>query len=79
MLCGMLCGDSSWESRLHLVEVNVRMYADWYIPNIIQEHVLPYAGFIDYNNLLAAIMPHDNAQVHVAEAVMPLYMSTPKR
>lgn len=42
------------------------MDVDWYIINIILEHVLPYAGFIgcNYNTF---VLKHQNGQAHVAE------------
>lgn len=63
----MLWGGISWESRTELVEVNLRMNADWYIRNIIEEHVLPYAGFIGYDNF---VLMHDNARAHAARTVI---------
>lgn len=63
----MLWGGISWESRTELVEVNLRMNADWYISNIIEEHVLPYVGFIGYDRF---VFMQDNARAHVARTVL---------
>lgn len=62
----MLWGGISWESRTELVEVNLRMNAEWYIANILKEHVLPYAGFIGYDNF---VLMHDNVRAHAAKIV----------
>ena len=40
----MLWGGISWEGRTELVKVVGRMTSDWYIENILQDHVLPYLG-----------------------------------
>lgn len=62
----MLWGGISWEGRTELVEVDLRMNADWYLLNIIEEHVLPYVGFIGYDRF---VLMQDNARPHVARTV----------
>lgn len=63
----MLWGGISWEGRTELVEVNLRMNADLYIRDILEEHVVPYAGFIGYDRF---VLMHDNARAHAAEPVI---------
>lgn len=66
----MLWGGISWEGRTALVDVNLRMDADWYLRNIIEEHVLPYIGFIGYDRF---VLMQDNARPHVAGAVLQYF------
>lgn len=54
-----------WETRTELVEVDVRMNADWYI-HIIEENVLLLGSFIGYDRF---VLMHDNARAHVATTV----------
>lgn len=41
------------------------MIVDWYIHNILEEHVALYADFIEYN-----YFEHDNARAHAARTVV---------
>lgn len=62
----MFWGGISWEGRTELVEIGLRMNADWYVRKILGDHVLPYVGFIGYDSFM---LMHDNAPVHVAATV----------
>jgi hypothetical protein len=62
----MVWGGISWDGCTELVEVNLRMNADRYISNIIEEHVVPYVGFIGYERF---VFMHDNARAHAARTV----------
>lgn len=62
----MLWGGISWEGRTELVEIDIRMNGEYYINTILQEHVLPYIGFVGYDRFL---LMHDNARAHAANIV----------
>uniref|UniRef100_V5G1E7 Transposable element Tcb1 transposase n=1 Tax=Anoplophora glabripennis TaxID=217634 RepID=V5G1E7_ANOGL len=68
----MLWGGISWEGRTELVEVIGRMTSDWYIENILQDHVLPYMGHIGYDRF---VFMHDNARPHAA-GIVTNYLDT---
>lgn len=62
----MVWGGISSDARTELVIVDNRLTAARYIEEILQEHVLPYTGFIGENEFL---LMHDNARPHVAHCV----------
>lgn len=62
----MLWEGISTERRTEVVEVNMKMNADWYICYIIEEHVLQYNDFIGYDSF---VLMHDNTLTHVVEPV----------
>lgn len=62
----MVWGGISCDARTELVVVDQRLNAHRYIEEILQEHVVPYAGFIGNETFL---LMHDNARSHVAYIV----------
>lgn len=42
------------------------MDADWYIHNILEERILPFVGFIGYDDF---VLMHYNSRAHVAKTV----------
>ncbi|KAL0895252.1 hypothetical protein ABMA27_011406 [Loxostege sticticalis] len=62
----MAWGGISSDARTELVVVDNRLIATRYIEEIIQEHVVPYMGYIGYDQFL---LMHDNARPHVAHCV----------
>lgn len=62
----MVWGGISSDARTELVIVDNRLTAVRYIEEILQEHVVPYSGFIGHDQF---ILMHDNARPHVANCV----------
>lgn len=62
----MVWGGISSDARTELVVIDNRLTAMRYIEEIIQEHVVPYMGYIGYDQFL---LMHDNARPHVAHCV----------
>ncbi|KAL0841209.1 hypothetical protein ABMA28_014946 [Loxostege sticticalis] len=62
----MVWGGISSDARTELVVVDHRLTATRYMEEIIQEHVVPYMGYIGYDQIL---LMHDNARPHVAHCV----------
>lgn len=62
----MFWGGICFEARTELVPIRARsMNAEFYLENIIQDHVMPFAPFIGDTFLLM----HDNARPHIARTV----------
>lgn len=62
----MVWGGVSSDARTELVAIDNRLNATRYIEEILQEHVMPYSGFIGFDDFL---LMHDNARPHVAQSV----------
>lgn len=62
----MLWGGVCSEARTELVFVNHRLTATRYIEEILENHVMPFRGFIGQDDFL---LMHDNARAHVARSV----------
>lgn len=62
----MVWGGISSDARTELAVVNGRLTAVRYIEEILQEHVLPYVGFMGYEEF---ILMQDNARPHAARCV----------
>lgn len=63
----MFWGGICFEGRTDLVPIRGRsMNADFYVENILEEHVMPFAPFVGDN----FIFMQDNARPHVARQVM---------
>ncbi|RVE42631.1 hypothetical protein evm_012717 [Chilo suppressalis] len=62
----MVWGGISSDARTELVIVDNRLTAVRYIEEVLQEHVMPYSGFIGHDQFL---LMHDNARPHVAHCV----------
>ena len=62
----MVWGGISSEARTVLVVIEGRLTADRYVRETLQEHVLPYTGFIGEADFL---LMHDNMRRHVAGVV----------
>ncbi|CAK1599693.1 unnamed protein product [Parnassius mnemosyne] len=62
----MVWGGVSSDARTELVIVDNRLTATRYIEEVLQEHVIPYSGFIGHDQFL---LMHDNARPHVAHCV----------
>lgn len=63
----MFCGGICFNGRTELVPVRVRsMNADYYLENIVVEHVMPFMSFVGPNFLFM----QDNARPHIARQVI---------
>lgn len=62
----MVWGGVSSDARTELVIVDNALTATRYVEDILQEHVVPFGGFIGYDQF---ILMHDNARPHVAHIV----------
>lgn len=62
----MVWGGISSDARTELVVVSNRLNSNRYIDEILQDHVIPYLGFIGYD---IGVLMHDNARPHVARCV----------
>lgn len=60
-----------WEGTRRTLEVVGRMTSDWYIENILHDHVLPYVGRTGYNMF---VFMQDKARPHAAGIMTTNYL-----
>lgn len=65
----MYWSDITSEGQKELVEVSHKMIADSYVRNILQNYVMPYAGFIRFEIF---VLMHDN--LHKSRSVSIIFV-----